>query len=47
MLDRDELHDVVDDHVETIVGICSAFGEGVIVRRDGPAFWADIRRSAA
>lgn len=42
-----EFDEIVDDHVETIIRICNAFGEGAVVRRDGPAFWADIRRSAA
>lgn len=45
--DRGEFERLVDDHVATIGGICKAFGEGAIVRRDGPAFWADIARSAA
>jgi len=45
--DGDEFERLVTDHVETINGICTAFGEGAIVRRNGPAFWADTRRSAA
>jgi hypothetical protein len=43
----EEFEQVVDEHVDTIVRICTAFGDGAIVRRDGPAFWGDIRRSAA
>ena len=43
----DEFEQIVDEHVETITGICKAFGDGAVVRRDGPAFWADIRRTAA
>ena len=43
----DEFEQIVDEHVETIAGICKAFGDGAVVRRDGPAFWADIHRSAA
>jgi hypothetical protein len=45
--DPHEFDELVDDHVETIIKICKAFGEGAVIRRDGPAFWADIRRSAA
>ena len=44
---NDEFEQMVDEHVDTIVRICKAFGDGAIVRRDGPAFWADIRRTAA
>lgn len=43
----DEFEQIIDDHVHTIIRICKAFGDGAIVRRDGPAFWADVRRSAA
>jgi len=43
----EEFEQIVDDHVDTIVRICQAFGERALVRRDGPAFWADITRSAA
>jgi hypothetical protein len=42
-----EFDEIVDAHVETVVRICKAFGEGAVIRRDGPAFWADITRSAA
>ncbi len=44
---QNEFDEIVDDHVETIIRICNAFGEDAILRRDGPAFWADIKRSAA
>lgn len=43
----DEFDELVDDHVETVIRVCNAFGEGAVIRRDGPAFWADIERSAA
>jgi hypothetical protein len=46
-LDGDEFDHAIEDHLEIIRGICAAFGEGKVVRRDGPAFWADIRRCAA
>ncbi len=45
--ERDRFDELVDEHVQSIVRISRAFGEGAIVRRDGPTFWADIERSAA
>ncbi len=42
-----QFDEIVDEHVEAIIRICRAFGEGAVIRRDGPAFWADIKRSAA
>lgn len=46
-LDDDEFDDLIADHLEAITRITRAFGEGAVIRRDGPAFWADIERSAA
>ena len=46
-LDEDDFDVVVDEHVDSIVGVCQAFGEGTVVRRNGSAFWADIGRPAA
>ena len=42
-----ELDEMIDEHVHTIVRVSKVFGEGAIVRRDGPAFWADVARRAA
>lgn len=46
-LDTGDFDEIVDEHIDTIAGVCKAFGEGAVVRRDGSAFWADIGRSAA
>jgi hypothetical protein len=47
----DDQHDLfdelVDEHVASIIRIGRAFGNGAIVRRDGPTFWADIERWVA
>ncbi|MEO6570160.1 MAG: hypothetical protein ABIO83_01290 [Ilumatobacteraceae bacterium] len=43
-----ELFDTVAaEHVEAIGALARAFQRGSVVRRDGHAFWADIRRGAA
>lgn len=42
-----EFDEMIDEHVHTIVRVSKVFGEGAIVRRDGPAFWADVARRAA
>ena len=41
------LDEVVDEHVTAISRIAHAFGELAVVRRDGPTYWADLRRSVA
>ena len=47
-VELDEMIDeMIDEHVHTIVRVSKVFGEGAIVRRDGPAFWADVARRAA
>ena len=42
-----DFDDLVDEHVDTIARVSRVFGEGAVVRRDGPAFWADLARRAA
>lgn len=42
-----EFDELVGEHLDTIVRICKVFGEGAIVRRDGPTLWADVERPAA
>ncbi len=46
MLDE-VLDEAVDEHVTAISRIAHAFGELAVIRRDGPTYWADLRRSVA